>query len=53
MASTEDRDYFLRREREERIAAERATHPLARNAHLDMADRYHARAAVRRTHART
>jgi hypothetical protein len=33
--------YFGRRANEERVAAMKAAHPRARNAHLEMADRYH------------
>ena len=36
--------YFARRAAEEREAATRAAHPLARQAHLDLADRYDDRA---------
>jgi hypothetical protein len=35
-----DQDYFGRRAREERHAAESAQHPHARRAHLELADRY-------------
>jgi hypothetical protein len=35
-----DHDYFLRRASEEREAAERAAHPIARQSHLELADRY-------------
>jgi hypothetical protein len=35
-----DQDYFGRRAREERLAAESARHPHARRAHLELADRY-------------
>src|SRR4051794_35426537 len=35
-----DHDYFLRRAAEEREAAERTAHPVARQSHLDLADRY-------------
>ena len=35
-----DAIYFERRSREEREAAMKASHPDARQAHLDMADRY-------------
>lgn len=35
-----DRSYFSRRAGEERIAAGMATHPGARQAHLEMAERY-------------
>jgi len=35
-----DAIYFERRAREEREAAMKARHPEARQAHLDMADRY-------------
>ncbi|RJF92878.1 hypothetical protein D3876_00350 [Sphingomonas cavernae] len=46
MVPSDDSDYFLRREREERIAAACATHPAARSVHLDMANRYLARASA-------
>jgi len=45
MAET-DMDYFERRAREERLAAECATHPTARQAHLDLAERYEDMAAA-------
>ena len=35
-----DCEYFLRRAGEERSAAERAGHPSARRAHLELAERY-------------
>jgi hypothetical protein len=35
-----DSEYFQRRAEEERLAAGRATHPLARRAHLELAGRY-------------
>jgi hypothetical protein len=35
-----DFNYFRRRAQEEREAAMKASHPLARRAHRDMADRY-------------
>ena len=35
-----DQDYFARRAREERHAAESAPHPHAKRAHLELADRY-------------
>jgi hypothetical protein len=35
-----DAVYFSRRAQEERVAAMKAPHPAARQAHLDMADRY-------------
>jgi hypothetical protein len=35
-----DSNYFIRRANEERIAAMKAAHPRARNAHLEMAERY-------------
>ena len=35
-----DHLYFRRRAQEERVAAMKAPHPTARQAHLDMADRY-------------
>lgn len=35
-----DAIYFGRRAQEERTAASHASHPTARQAHLDMADRY-------------
>lgn len=38
--SESDHDYFLRRAAEEREAADRASDPLARRAHLDLARRY-------------
>jgi hypothetical protein len=41
-----DSEYFRRRAGEERLAATRATHPSARQAHLDLADRYAEAAAA-------
>lgn len=35
-----DRDYYLRRAREERAAAEAATHALSRDVHEELAKRY-------------
>lgn len=35
-----DSAYFRRRASEERVAAMKAAHPEARQAHLEMADRY-------------
>ena len=35
-----DFNYFSRRAREERVAAMKAPHPTARQAHADMAERY-------------
>ncbi|HEU5286213.1 MAG TPA: hypothetical protein VFU20_06865 [Sphingomicrobium sp.] len=35
-----DAEYFARRSNEERAAAERATHPRARQSHIDLADRF-------------
>lgn len=35
-----DAEYFNRRADEERAAAERATHPSARQSHIDLADRF-------------
>lgn len=40
MADESDFDYNMRRERAERLAAERATIPAARFIHTSMADRY-------------
>ena len=36
----DDHAYFRRRAAEERVMAERAEHPLVRNLHLELADRY-------------
>lgn len=36
-----DSVYFGRRAQEERVAAMKAPHPVARQAHLELADRYH------------
>jgi hypothetical protein len=44
-----DSDYFARRAAEERLAAERAINPSAREAHLELAARYEQAAAT--THA--
>ncbi|MBB5711584.1 hypothetical protein [Sphingomonas xinjiangensis] len=38
--TSHDFDYFTRREREERLRAERAKGSIARRVHLDMAERY-------------
>lgn len=38
--SDQDRDYFQRREQDERACAERALDQTARRAHLAMAERY-------------
>ena len=35
-----DADYFGQRAAEEKLAAERAAHPTARQAHLELAQRY-------------
>jgi len=35
-----DANYFIRRANEERLAAMKAVHPAARQAHLKMAERY-------------
>jgi hypothetical protein len=35
-----DAIYFARRARDERVAAMAAVHPIARRAHLEMAERY-------------
>jgi hypothetical protein len=35
-----EHDYFRRRAAEEREAAERAAHPIARQSHLELAGRY-------------
>ena len=35
-----DANYFIRRANEERLAAMKAAHPSARQAHLKMAERY-------------
>ena len=35
-----DCQYFTRRAAEERAAAEQATHPVARESHLELAERY-------------
>jgi hypothetical protein len=45
-----DAAYFARRAREERIAAMKAAHPNAREAHLDMARRYHELASAIASH---
>jgi hypothetical protein len=39
-------NYFLRRAAEEREAAERAAHPIARQSHLELAARYDIAAAA-------
>jgi hypothetical protein len=41
---TNDSVYFERRAQEERVAAMKATHPVARQRHVEMADAYEARA---------
>ncbi|NUQ19193.1 MAG: hypothetical protein HOP95_12250 [Sphingomonas sp.] len=41
-----DHDYFARRAREERVAAERADSAEARRSHLELAHRYEAAAAA-------
>ena len=38
-----DRDYFERRAMQERIAASQAKHPKAKQAHLDLAQRFERR----------
>jgi len=38
--NSHDFDYYTRREREERLRADRATGMIARRVHLEMADRY-------------
>jgi hypothetical protein len=43
-----DTEYFVRRAAEERLAAERAVNPLAREAHLELAARYDEAAATTR-----
>ena len=47
--------YFSRRAQEERVAAMKAPHPSARQAHIDMADRYDelARAIASHHHVQT
>jgi hypothetical protein len=45
-----DQFYFIRRGSEERQAAERAVDPRARQAHLDLADRYDELAAAIGSH---
>jgi hypothetical protein len=45
-----DQSYFSRRGSEERKAAERAVDPRARQAHLDLADRYDELAAAIGSH---
>jgi hypothetical protein len=41
-----DYDYFVRRAAQERVAAARATHPAARQTHLQLAQRYEEVAAA-------
>ena len=38
--NSHDFDYYTRREREERLRADRATGMIARRVHLEMAERY-------------
>jgi hypothetical protein len=45
-----DATYFRRRARDERLAAMKALHPVARAAHLEMAERYDDLAAAIATH---
>ncbi len=40
MAELNDRDFYLRREREARAMADRASSPAIRAIHADFADRY-------------
>ena len=46
-----DADYFRRRAAEEREAAMRAPHPMARSAHIELAERYDELATAITTHA--
>ena len=48
-----DSVYFSRRAHEERLAAMKAPHPVARQAHLDLADRYHELSVVIESSERT
>jgi hypothetical protein len=45
-----DANYFNRRANEERVAAMKAAHPLAREAHLELAERYQKMSAAIATH---
>ena len=47
-----DSVYFSRRANEERIAAMKASHPAARQAHLDLANRYDELSAAIGSHER-